>query len=205
MTSWNQTADFSPYFLDLPPALGASIACLAGVIALYRLQERHGLCVIRLPQRRQDWLTPIGLAVPFMITVTLADLLLGFPADINVGLPTALIFYPAMGFIAELALHVLPFALALEVLKRLFAAWPSSRRVWVSIGFASLPEAAFQLIGSQSLEGDLPTLSLFVFVQLFVFGLVELQLFRRFDFIHMYSFRLAYYGYWHILWAYLRI
>lgn len=205
MASWNQAADFDPYFLHLPTVLGSAIACFAGVAALYVLHERYGLCAKRTPQRWRDWLTVIALAVPFMMTVTLADLILGFPADINVSLPASLVFYPTMAFIAQLALHIVPFAIALEIFTRFLETWPLRRRVWLSIGFASLPEAAFQLIDSQPEPGSLSALSLFVGAQLFVFGLVELQLFRRFDLVRMYIFRLTYYGYWHILWGYLRI
>jgi hypothetical protein len=176
--------------------------CSIGIAVLRLLQEHAGFCVKRPEIGLQKWLTAIGLAVPFMVTVTVADLLLEFPPDINVRFPSSLLFYPAMGFVAQIALHVVPFALFLFAFKRLFGALSSQLRVWLSIGLASLPEAAFQISGVAYAQAQ--TLTVFVAAQLFVFGLIELYLFRRFDFVCMYVFRLTYYGYWHVLWGYLR-
>ena len=117
----------------------------------------------------------------------------------------AALFYPTMGFVAQMMLHVAPFAMLLWMLKHLFPAWTENRRVWVSIILTALPEAGFQ-IGVSSAEGNTAQLlAAFVVAQLFAFGIVELHLFRRFDYVSMYLFRLTYYGYWHILWGSLRM
>jgi len=132
--------------------------------------------------------------------VTAADLLLGFPADINVGLPQALMFYPAMGYIAQLSLHIIPFALILPIAASIFRSWPVERRIWLAMGLAATVEAGFQVHAALS-----EALNLFVAMQLILFGIVELVLYRRYDYLSMYLFRLTYYGYWHILWGYLRL
>ena len=200
----DRSVDFNPYFAGLPPLVAAAIVCLAGIVALHLLQENFGFCVKSSRINWRGWLTAIGLAVPFMTTVTLADLALKFPPDINVRLPTSLVFYPTMAFVAQISLHIVPLVLLLWTLTRLLATWTEDRRIWLSIILAALPEAAFLIGGSDAQAGNL-TLSAFVGAQLFVFGLAELYLFRRFDFACMYVFRLTYYGYWHILWGNLRI
>ena len=40
---------------------------------------------------------------------------------------------------------------------------------------------------------------------LFLFGVVDLWLFRRFDFVTMYAFRMLYYAYWYVAWGTLRL
>jgi hypothetical protein len=47
--------------------------------------------------------------------------------------------------------------------------------------------------------------STYVGVFVFVFTLVELDIFRRYDFVAMYVFRLTYYLWWHIIWGTLRL
>jgi hypothetical protein len=38
-----------------------------------------------------------------------------------------------------------------------------------------------------------------------VINLVQLTLFRRYDFLTMYAFRLVYYLVWHVAWGHLRL
>lgn len=199
VASQDQTVDFTPYFAGLPPLTVAVIVCLAGIVALRLLQQLVGFCVKSARTGWAGWVMAAGMAIPFMATVTLADLILEFPPDINVRLPTSLVFYPAMAFIAQITLHIVPFGVVLWTLTRMASTWPKERRVWLSIILAALPEAAFQFAGSHVHGGGLQAMSVFVAVQLFLFGLVELYLYRRLDFVCMYLFRLTYYGYWHIL------
>jgi hypothetical protein len=42
-------------------------------------------------------------------------------------------------------------------------------------------------------------------VFVFVFTPVELYVFRRYDFMSMYAFRLVFYMWWHVTWGYLRL
>ena len=137
-----------------------------------------------------------------MILVTIADLLLRFPRDINVPPPAALLFYPAMGLLAQLALHIAPLAALLAATKAIFKTWTYQRLVWVSIALAATLEAAMQGVASWP---DNPILGAYVTMHLFLFGVVELYMFRRFDFTSMYVFRLSYYAYWHLLWGTVRL
>ena len=205
LASRNRSVDFSLYFGELPPPVAATSACIFGLVALLVVQKHFGFCVVRSRPNWWGWIIAVAAAVPFMVSVTLADLFLRFPADINVPLPIAAVFYPTIGFVAQMMLHVTPFVVVLSVLTRLFPASNNSHRVWLSTLFAALPEAVFQIGWSRAPGGGLSMLDAFVATHLFGFGLVELVLFRRFDYVSMYLFRLTYYGYWHILWGSIRI
>jgi hypothetical protein len=38
-----------------------------------------------------------------------------------------------------------------------------------------------------------------------VFTLVELNMFRRYDFVSMYAFRVVFYLWWHVIWGSVRL
>jgi hypothetical protein len=196
--------EFRPYFGALPPALAAAIIVSAGIPVLMLLEARWGFEIYASNAGPRRWVVAAALSIPFMMAVTWADLALGFPADINVPLPTAILFYPIMGFLAQLALHVIPLAVLLFVGGRVLRGIDRRRLILASIAVVPLVEAAFQLSGSLR-AGSSMTLSFFVTVHLFLFGLVELTLFRRYDYASMYVFRLSYYSYWHVAWGWLRL
>ena len=45
----------------------------------------------------------------------------------------------------------------------------------------------------------------YVFVNIFLINLFQLLIFKRYDFVSMYSFRLVYYAIWHIVWGQVRL
>ena len=196
--------DFRLYFGNVPPTIAVVFVCVAGLGALYVLQKYSSFSVYRRSTFRQGLCTAAALAIPFMIAVTVADVVFRFPIDINVALPSAILFYPAMGFLAQIALHIVPFAILLSLGNILFPASRLSWRLCVSIVLASLPEAAFQVVSSMS-SGEPALIDAFVAVSLFFFGVVELYLYRRFDYATMYAFRIFYYCYWHLAWGNMRI
>jgi len=189
---------FQPYFGGLHPAFGALLICVAGIATFRLLRKRWGLqfFIAKLPPRAR--LVPVLAALPFMVAVTLADLLLGFPLGIHVPLPTALAFYPTMGYIAQIALHILPFALLMVLGEFLFESWSEKTRLRLAIVLAAGIEAALQVTATA--EPTSP-LAFFTAAQLFFFGTTELLLYCRYDYLAMYTFRITYYGYWHILWS----
>ncbi|HEX7035501.1 MAG TPA: hypothetical protein VF210_06990 [Pseudomonadales bacterium] len=204
VTSVDTTVQPHRYFSDANPILASALICLAGTIVLWRLQRVFGLCVVSAQSNRK-LLVAVGAAVPFMASVTLLDRMLGFPSDINVGLPSALVFYPAMGFLAQLSLHVVPFALLLWLLTSRFRSLPAGVRFWSAALPAALPEAIFQMNASIDHPSGLDVLAASVGVQLVLFGVTELYLYRRYDYLSMFVFRLTYYGYWHIVWGSVRV
>ncbi len=190
---------FEPYFGGFPPlpALVAISSC--GWVALYVLNRKGYFVLSRPESRRSGIIVAVWLAIPFMVLVTIADLTAGFPRGINVGLPDSLLFYPAMGYVVELLLHAIPLALLLPLAGRIFRSWTANARIALCIVAVASLESVFQLSRATS------HLAVFTAIHVFLFGLAELYIFRRFDFISMYAFRIIYYAYWHVAWGHVRL
>jgi hypothetical protein len=173
-----------------------------GVI-LFSFLLNDGQFVVYRQGNLNGLLLAIGLAVPFAAVMILVDRRAPFPADINVSFPYSLTFYPAIGYVVEILFHVLPFCLLYFILGALVGESSSIRLTWLIILIVVLIEPVFQvsLTAGQNSNGVIAYLGL----HLFLINLVQLLLFRRYDFITMYSFRLSYYALWHILWGHLRL
>lgn len=176
---------FARFFGPAPPAL-----CIAGLGVV-------ALLVAPMLKRRAWWGTlriEALLVVPLLVAgfasfITAVDLLLGFPPDLNAPPPWSLLYYPAMGFAAQVGLHLVP-------LIAIIAFAPGLARVpqWATAAVASAPETALQVWSEDGATAAL------VAPHLIAFGVAELYLLRRFGFIAMYAFRMTYYLYWHVLW-----
>jgi hypothetical protein len=192
---------FDPYVGDISPLVALALVCLSGWTALYLLDQRGDFTLSRPALRARGALVAAALTVPFMGFVTAADVLIGFSREINVAPPASLVFYPLMGYVVELLFHAVPLAFLAPAVSRAFRSWSSERRIWLCVALVACVESAFQFANTPADGG----LDWFVAGHLFLFGLVELYIFRRYDFISMYVFRIVYYAYWHVAWGYLRL
>lgn len=195
---------FEPYFSGVLPPVAAAVVLLISIPMLVLLERQWGFEIYAGGGRPRRWLVSAALSVPFMVAVTVADLVLGFPVDLNVPLPAALAFYPIMGLMAQLALHVVPLAVLLSIGALVVGRARRERLVVPGILLVALVEAGFQLESSLADRAPI-SLGAFVVIHLFLFGVVELLLYRRYDYACMYVFRICYYGYWHVAWGWLRL
>jgi len=114
-----------------------------------------------------------------------------FPKDINVPSPQSLLFYPAMAYVVEVVCHALPLVLLLAALLRRSTQTANTAIViWLCIAFVSYLEPVLVHLRTGS--------AAYVGVFVFVFTLVEPYVFRRYDFMSMYAFRLVFYMWWHV-------
>lgn len=197
-------APFRRFFGSLDPRLALGGVAAAGAVALARLQSQGWFCVIAPGARWRGARSALAAATLFAAVVVPADLLIRFPKDLNVPPPQSLLFYPAIGFVAEVLLHVLPLALLLELGRPLLARVGRVAVLRSSLVATALLEPVLQL----QLGGATPLLSaaaVFVLLHVLAFNLVELWIFARHDFVSMLACRLAYYAYWHIIWGQLRL
>jgi hypothetical protein len=172
---------------------------LLGVLALLLLKRyswfspggggRRGL--------RTAILLGAGLTVPVLIV----DWLGGFPADINVPVPQSLLFYPSIAVVAELTFHALP--LALVALLSTLAPFQPYRMRLIGMLTASTIEPVFQVAWGSAHSPVWA--NAYVGVHVYAFNLVGLYIFRRYGFLTMYVFRLAYYLVWHVTWGHIRL
>jgi hypothetical protein len=96
------------------PAAVLGLLSLAALLAIPVLRSRGGLSILG-HDTLAGLISGAGLALPLGFAAILADLAIVFPADMNVPLPAALLFYPAVAFLVELAFHVLPLASLLMI------------------------------------------------------------------------------------------
>ena len=145
------------------------------------------------------------IAAMLGIIMIFVDTKIVFPPYINILFPASLLFYPAMGFFVEVVFHLLPLAVLLYILSTVFRNAESVRLIWLSIGIVAFLEPVYQAVNMAS-SGRFPLWAvLYVGFHIFIINFCQLALFRRYDFVTMYTFRLVYYLIWHIIWGYARL
>jgi len=200
--SISSSAYFRPYFGRIPPLAAIALLIPVGAVCLYLLYSKGWFYVFNPSVTLQGIAISAAIVALFAIEVTVFDFIAPFPEDINVPLPQSLLFYPAIAYVVEIVFHVLPLTLVLLVLERLGGSFPLEHTVWLGIALVALLEPTYQVA---FLGRPISWAGAYLWVRLFVFSLIQLVLFRRFDFVTMYSFRLFYYAYWHIIWGHLRL
>ncbi|MCG8414191.1 MAG: hypothetical protein MI746_08225 [Pseudomonadales bacterium] len=153
---------------------------------------------------KQGLIAAIGLATALALLMGMLDVRVRLPEDLNVPFPESLLFYPTIAFIVEVAFHLLPLALLLLVFGQIGKSIDREKLVYLGLPFAALIEPAFQL--GVTNDYVIPTWAyFFVLVHIAVINICQLLLFKRYDFLTMYVFRLTYYLWWHVVWGYFRL
>jgi len=187
----------------LPPWVALVLSVGAGGASLRALIARSEFAILRAGWR--GFAAAAFAATVFGAIVIPADLIIVYPRDINVSLPTALAVYPVAGFFAEIAFHVLPLALMLSIAARLRPRLAPHFALGSAMLIAALLETTYQT--QWMLEQERYGVGALGFNALHVFAInvVQLIIFKRHDFVSMYTFRLVYYFIWHIAWGTLRL
>jgi hypothetical protein len=195
-------AYFRRFFGELNAIIVIVLASIVGAVALWLLQEKFEFVLFMGKETFRGLKLSAVLASALAIAIVVADFFIRYPEDTNVPTPQAFLFYPAVGLVAEIIFHVLPLALLLIFLNPLGNWIGKERVVWLGILVVAVLEPTFQVL----FEGKTLTWgSAYTWVHVFAMAFLQLYVFRRFDFVSMYSFRLVYYGYWHILWGVIRL
>jgi hypothetical protein len=198
----SSSADFRRFFGKTNAILVIAVASVVGAAALWVLRSQYTFVILRGRATLGGIALSAVLATALGVAIVIADLFIRYPEDTNVPVPRALLFYPAVGFVAEIVFHVLPLALLLLALTPLAGRLGRERVVWLGILLVAVLEPTFQVLfeGKAFTWGDAYT-----WVHIFAIAALQLYVFRRFDFVTMYAFRLVYYAYWHILWGVIRL
>lgn len=195
---------FKRFFVGINPLLVAFIAVLAGIIALSALLCRGWFAIYKKEKLSRGLLTAAALATTLGILIILVDLAGVFPEDINVPFPESLLFYPAIGFVVEAVFHVLPLSLLLVILASLSEKLTFEKITWPCMLLVAVAEPVFQAVLSTADHYPLWA-DLYVGFHIFLINLFQLWIFKRYDFMSMYAFRLVYYLIWHIGWGWMRM
>jgi hypothetical protein len=196
------TPRFEVFFGSINPVFMISLIIMLGLglvsillsqewVDIYRREHLKGLFLISL------------LTVPFALGAILVDLVFPYPEDINVLLPQSLLFYPTMGFVVEILFHLLPLTLLLVLLTSVFKGRDFDRIFLVIIVIISLLEPLYQFDFSGT--GHPIWISAIEGLRLFLFSYVQLSILKKYDFLSMYSFRIFYYIWWHLVWGTIRL
>jgi hypothetical protein len=195
-----QPSSFQRFLGGVDPLLTVLLLTILGFVLLTYLRAKTDFSIYRKGSHR-GLPYSLAVAIPFALVAILTDLMGGFPRDVNIEFPFSLLFYPVIGFVAEIVFHVLPLTLLLFFLRDIAKREIASRTVWACIIGVSLLEPAYQMALGHStvLSGTITGLNVYLI------NVFQLSLFKRYDFASMYSFRLVYYFLWHIVWGYLRL
>jgi hypothetical protein len=181
------------------PLIGA-----LGVVLLTLLLSRGWFAIYKKEHLIVLWRSS-AIAALFVLVTIVVDVKVLFPADLNVMFPKSLLFYPSIGFLVEVLFHLLPLAMLLMAVTTIFPSIGRQKATWICILIVSLLEPIYQttpLVASP----HYPFWAVAVVgLNLTMFNLFQLLMFQRYDFIAMYSTRLAYYLVWHIVWGYFRL
>jgi hypothetical protein len=195
-------AYFQRFFGEMNVILVIVTASLLGAVALWYLQSRYAFTILKGRATLRGMALAAVLATVLAVPIIVADFIIRYPQGMNVPLPQALLFYPAVGFVAEIVFHILPLVVLLLILTPLAGRFGAQRVVWLAILLVAVAEPTFQVL----FEVKTFTWGLvYTWVHVFVFAFLQLALFKRFDFVTMYAMRLFYYAYWHILWGTIRL
>jgi hypothetical protein len=193
---------FKAFFGKLHPFLAVFIVVFLGT-ALFLFFLYRGWFVVHKAGEYKGILVAAGLAALPGLIIILLDLRAVFPADTNRPFPDALFFYPIFGFVVEVIFHMLPLALFLFILTSVFKI-NFEKVIWPCILIIALLEPIFQTV--LGFSKPYPTwVTVCVFVNILLINLFQLSIFKRYDFVSMYSFRLVYYAIWHIIWGQIRL
>jgi hypothetical protein len=194
-------AYFRRFYGSADPIFVVLAATVVGAAALSLLQYR-GFEILKGRATLRGMSLSGVLATILAVAIVIADLVIRYPQDTNVPMPQALFFYPSIGFVAEIVFHVAPLAVLMLVLTPLRKRVGPDRLVWFCILFVAALEPSFQVL----FEGKPLSWGLiYTWIHVFAISFFQLYVFRRYDFMSMYAFRLFYYAYWHVLWGVLRL
>lgn len=194
---------FQPYFGNLNPLIVILLMFVLGIIVFTFLISNEMFKIHKNGNIRGIFYAFI-IGPILVITVFLIDLYFRYPEDVNVLFPQSLLFYPTMGYVIEILFHVIPLSFLLFFLTSLFKKVKIERITWLCIVLVSLLEPIYQLFLGTSSKFPLWIQICFVF-HLLIFNFLQLSIFKHYDFLSMYSFRLGYYLLWHIIWGYIRL
>ena len=145
-----------------------------------------------------------GLASLMGLAILLVDLKASFPLMSTDFFRIHFFFYPIFGYVVEVIFHLLPLALTLFLVTTFFKDTSFEKVIWPCILIVAIIEPIFQT--ALGFSRPYPTwVTGYVFVHIFLINLFQLLIFKRYDFVSMYSFRLVYYAIWHILWGHVRL
>ena len=201
LLSYTNSLLFQRFLGELNPVFTIFIISILGFLALFLLLSKAWFSIYK-KDNLTKFLHISWLSIVFASIAILIDLKIVFPAEMNISFPTSLLFYPVIGFFAEILFHVLPMTMLLLSFASVFKNTSHEKLIWICIIIVATLEPVYQAFYMGSYSG---WAIVAVWLNLFIFNLTQLLIFKRYDFISMYLFRLIYYAIWHVIWGHARL
>ena len=198
-----KTEFMKKFFAKLNPLAAITIVVVVGVLALTYLNST-GYFVIFRRERIKQLLLYLPLTLVFVGGAIAVDAVFTFPEDINLLPPKSLLFYPMIGFVVEIVFHIVPLAILFALLTNIFKNVDKEKIILVCIILVAVIEPIYQFAFSSD-SGFPMWVRIVDTIRLILFSIVQLYIFKNNDFLSMYSFRLVYYLFWHIIWGTIRL
>jgi hypothetical protein len=192
---------FQRFIGHINPVLSVILCCILALIFLPILRSGKW-CNIKNKVSRADGLKIIGLVAAFGCIAISVDYQLPFPEDINILFPASLLFYPGIAFVVEILFHIVPLSILLILSTYFFKNLKSKNYLYLSFLVIALLEPTYQV---KFMEGFPCWAMVITWFNLLLFNLTQLNYFRKYGFLAMYSIRLLYYLIWHIVWGGVRL
>ena len=188
---------------DVNPLPIVTIVLFVGALVLWWL-IRQGWFVMLGEDLSKGLGWAIIAALVFGVVIILVDRQAVYPADINLSWPAAWLYYPVMGFSAQVVFHLVPLAILLTLLTSPLIGLSFERAILPTLLLVAMFEPVFQaLLGTSD---SLPMWAkVYVTVHILLINISQLLIFRKHGFIPAYVLRLVYYFIWHILWGHFRL
>lgn len=197
----NSPALFQRFLGELNPLGVIFFSGLFGFLWLFLLLSKKKFTIYKKGNLKALY-RYTGFVVLFASIAIFVDLKFPFSREMNIPFPESLLFYPVIAFFVEILFHVLPLSILLLLTTTIFKAADLNKVIWISMLLVATLEPTYQIY----FMDDFPTWAMAViWLNLFFFNIAQLYIFRRYDFISMYVFRIIYYLLWHIIWGYFRL
>jgi hypothetical protein len=182
----------------LPPVITVATAGAAGLGALVFLENRGFWRCGTNSETVRGIVVATAAAIPFAALAIGVDVARRFPRDTNLEWPEAWLAYLAIAVVAETAFHLLPLTGLVWLTRSHFTDLRLDGKAWALI----LTTAAVEPVAQVALGSAQQA---FVVPHVFVIGVVQLLLLRRYGYLSMLCFRVSYYVIWHVLWGRARL
>ena len=191
---------FERFIRGVPPFLAILLSTLLGFMALSFLLSK-GWFAIHKKYLFRTALPFAGLTFLFALIAIGIDIKIVYQADMNILFPESILFYPIIAFLAEILFHLVPLFVLLWIATSIFNI-PYSKLLWTCILLVAILEPMYQVIFMDAY----PIWAMgAIWINLFLFNITQLVVFKKYGFLSMYALRLVYYLFWHIIWGELRL
>lgn len=194
---------FQLFLGNVNPLAAIVVVSFLGVLLLSFLLSKGWFAIYKKENLKGLARSSAFAAVLGMIMI-LVDTKVVLPEGFNIPFPESLLFYPAADYFAQILFHVLPLSVLLISLSAIFKHASHKNITWTCILAVALLEPVYQAVMGFSNPIPLGAV-VYIWIHVLIINLSELIIFKRYDFISMYAFRLVYYLFWHIGWGYFRL